>query len=445
MRKKLTWTVLLTVFFFKVLGIEFTQAWAEITQDREKELAMETQVLLEEKKAGVEEAASEDQEALREELQEIQKSLLRFPKKDRFRFGGDFTYTYDTNASRRPVQQEEGDSLFTLQPFGQIDVGGRKTKLNFEFRQGRDYNAKRPENDIFFLEMRDRFARKFAKKISVSLNDRLRRQSQRVTEIDTKRVQWDYSNQATVTYQLSRKMVVNLGSSYTRQEFPHENFDQNGTYTYQLDPSVAFDVTPKTRVTLGYRWGITRDKTQGADNTTHEARLNYSGRITGKSSLTADVSLSAQDPHSGGASEVNSITENVGYIWQITPKTSIRTLYAHSNQLTETETVTDTIPVKNRTFTRTDTLSFSVRFRAHRKITTEFSFDGQHTRTKTKNGATPKDLTRQIVYPFQVALDLDLTKWAKMRLTYTFRYQRADEEPSENRAHTWFVSTNILV
>lgn len=411
----------------------------------ERESAMVTQLLLEEKKSALKAAAtSEEEKAAREELERLEKELLHFPKRDRFSFGGDFDLTYDNNVNRNSIHHEKGDTLFNINPFVNLDLGGKKTNLRAEYRWQRKYNAKVSEGrDTTVQELTVRSGRKIGKRTTLSLNDRLTRESLRIQGIDDgNKIRWDNSHRASLNYELNRKLSFNFDADYANRYFSHENFDQDGDWQFSLEPSVSFQMRPKTRFNFAYSWRTTQIKTKASDATTHLLRVGYFGKITGKSSLQADFSQSFQDPDSAQASSSNQTTSSLGYIWKMTPKTSLRVLYSNTFTLTLSDSVSGVNLSKTESRSRTNALSLSVRFRPYRKLSTEFSFDGSHTHTKTKKTATANARTGVFTFPFQLAADYELAKWLRLRFSYTFQYQYGNEKSDENRAHTWFVGTN---
>ncbi len=478
--RRILWAVFATAFFLNLTGIKIREAQSAIEKETEQEKearirrekltqlenlarpgspsakteksaeeiegkqAMTAELLLEEKEGAQEGTMSEEERAAREELKRLKKELLRFPKRDRFSFGGDFNYTYDSNVNRNLIHHEKDNSLFELSPYMSFDFGGRKTDMRAEYRWNRKYNDQFPEGkDTAFQEISLRSGRKIGKRTTLSLNDRIGRESFRVQGIDDgKEIRWDNSHRASLNYQLNRKLSFNLNADYARRDFPHENFDQTGDWQFSLEPSASYLLTPKSRFDFGYSWRITEDKTKTSDSTTHLFRISYFGKITGKSSLQADFSQSFQDPDTANASSSNQTASSLGYIWQVTPKTSLRLLYSNTFTLTLSDSISGASLLKTEGRSRVNALSASLRFRLNRKLSTEFSFDGTHTHTKTKTTGAANVRTGVYTFPFQVAADYQLAKWFRLRLAYTFHYQYGNEKTDENRAHTWLVGTS---
>ena len=406
------------------------------------------------KKEEVNEVLIEQQSDMKQELKEIEKELLQFPKKDRIRMGGDFDFTYEDNVGRLPVHHDEGETIFKLSPFAQLDLSGQRTELRLEYRTRHTYNVKRseiPGNDSFIQEGTVRVGRKILPHTLFSLNERLGRTSTRTAGHDNKKIQWDQSHRAALNYEMSKKFSISLDGSHSRTDFPNESFDENYTRSWTLNPGLFFQMTPKTRLSGNYALTYSRAQTKTSDNTKHEFRVGYFGQLTTKSSASLDVSLSHQVPDSADASRSNQIVWSGGYIWQATPKTSFRLLYSTTLSRATTDSLDTDGPLmftKTRTDTHSDSLSFSTRWRIHRKITTDFSFDGAHSRNKTNvvEGDSATTKTRQWTLPFQVGLDVELVRWVRLRFTYTFRYRLGDERKTDEfRAHTFFGSANIAV
>ncbi len=438
-----------TAFFFGLLILSFLVSGTSSVQAlEERELkAMEAEILAQQKKLTGGKISTSDDEDVRKEVETLQKELLLTPKRRRIRLGGDFDMTYDTNADREALgaDREEGDSFFHLNPIVQFDLSGKRTDLRTELHAGHTYSVKRPEIDTSNIEGTVRFGRKF-NRLTFSLNDRLNRDAIRVQGMDDKRIRWDTSHRSSLNYELGKKFSFNLENDYSRQDFPHENFDQDSTYTFRLDPNFFYQVTPKTRLSAGYRWGFSRIRQKTTDNATHEFRVGYFGKLTPKSSISGDIGVNIQTPEAAEATRSRQLQWNVGYIWQATPKTSLRVLYSNSIQRSIVDalgTAGTNELIKTTTHTLSDTLSVSFRFRMNRKISTQFSFDGSHSKIRTSTDDDPLARTRTFTFPFQVAIDYDLAKWIRLRFTYTFRYQLGNEALDDHRAHTWFVGSNL--
>jgi len=412
----------------------------------ERERAMNAYVLLAEKKREAQLSPSVSSPETVKELKGYQKELLRFPQKDRFKFGQDTHYTYDTNISRLQIQREEGDSVFKINPFAQVNLSGQKTDLRFEYRWDRVYNAKIPASDTFNQEGTVRFARKILPKTDLSLNSRLNRSSVRSAGNDNKKIGWDNAHRTTFNYEYNPKLNLNFETNYLRTDFPDEKFDETSNYSFYLDPNFSLKLTSKSKMTLGYRWNFTRIPTESSDATTHEFRTGYSGRLTPKSTVSADFVYSLEDPDSAQASRSDQVRSSLGYVWQATKKTSLRTLYSNSFKHSLSDSVSGSNLLKKTTRTASDTLSFSVRVKLHRKLSTEFSFNGSHSRTKTRETGADNTRSRTFTFPFQLAFDIDLAKWFRLRLAYTYRHRIGNEHKTDqHRAHTWFVGCNVAV
>jgi len=411
---------------------------------QERGEAMDALVAVQEKKRSISETAGEGG-LLVEELKRYEKELLRFPKKDRLRFGHDADYTYDTNSQRLRVHNEEGNSTFRINPFVEYDLSGQKTDLKFEYRWNRQYNNNTPGSDTFSQEGNIRFARKVLPKTNLSINERLTRSSVRSSGKDNKKVSWDNASRATINYDLNPKIQINLEANYTRLFFVNEDFDETGTREFQLDPNVVLQLTPKTRVTLGYRWSLPRVHTEATDTVNHEFRISYSGKITPKSTLSADVSFTQKDPNSAQVGSSDKIASSLGYLWQATPKTSLRFLYSNSMELAVSDSISSGNLLKSEVRTTSDSWSLSIRWRPYRKVNTEFSFAPSHSHSKTKKTGDANTRSRSFTFPFQLGFDVDLTRWLRLRLTYTYRHKIGNEpKTDENRAHTWFVGSNVV-
>lgn len=444
------WAVLMTALFLEVTALGFLGRLhaeeAKNSQDAkgDQNSISETNLLLNEKIMGLEEKSAEGMLS-KEERENYRKELLRRPKRDRLRFGGDFDITYDTNVVRRVIRSEKEDTTFGIKPFGELDLSTKRIDLRTEFRWNGSYRAKVSEGtDSMSWEIAVRSGKKIGRRINLSMNNRLTRSGQRDTSIDDgKKITFDNSHQAALNYELNRKITFNFDSTLSRTDFPHENFDQDGTYQLQLSPNMSLQLTRKTKVTLGYRWTYSRTKVKTSDSRTDEFRLGYSGKITGKSTLSVDLTQSFQHPDSARATTQEQTSTSVGYVWQATPKTSLRLQYSNTLGLSISDSVSGQNLLKSWTRSQSDTWSTSIRFKLNRKISTEFSSNISHSHSKTVQTGADNTRSRIWTFPFQTAVDVSLAKWVRLRFTYTFRHQIGNEESNENRSHTWFVGTNI--
>jgi len=445
--------VLVTAFFLNqgpdsvvLAGVDPGERYRE-----EREKAMETEIAVAEGKRLGERVTPPLPEVAPEEIKRLKKELLRLPKKRRFRFGGDFDMTYDSNPSNvAAIHHEEGDTTFNLNPSAEVNLSGRRTDLRFEFRESNRYNVKRgrtPGNDTVTQEGRIRFGRKILKKVTLSLNDRLSRASSRVEGIDDgKKITWVNSHRTALSYDYHPKLTLNFEVNYSRTDFPHENFDETTTDSLELDPNLIFKPTKKTQITMSYRKGLARIHTESSNANTHIFRIGYSGKLSAKSSLSADFSWTLQDPNSAQASDSKQYLTNLGYIWQATRKTSIRLSYSNSFQRSLSDSISGGALLKSTTLTSSDTWGLSTRLRPHRKINTEFSFNPSHSHTNTKKTGSDNARSRTFTFPFQMAIDYNLARWVRLRFSYTYRHRIGNERKSdEARSHTWLVSTNVAL
>ena len=458
-RRRNEWrgAVLVTAFFLgtftsPVAGAEGDPAKeidTEKTGDQERMKAMEAALMLqagETKETGTEAGSSQvQQEVPVEDLKRYQKELLHRPKKRRIHVGYDTDMTYINNRSGAPIHYEKGNTAFRINPSISLDLGKKKTDMKLEYRWNRLYNDKTPESDNFSQELSFRAGRKIFRKITLSLNDRLSRSSVRVAGFDDKKINFDNSHRQALSYDFNSKLTLNFETNYTSTVFPNENWDDQGTFDFQMSPNLAFQLTRKTRLTAGYQNSRPQSHPKTSDVTNHVFRMGYSGKITPKSSLSADFSWTIQDPTSATASNAKKYSTSASYLWQMTSKTSLRFSYSNSYSHSISDSVSGSALFKTVSYSNSDSWGSNVRFRLHRKINAELSFNPSHSHSTTKKTGNANTHSRSFTFPFQVGLDLDLRKGFRVRLTYTYQHKIGDEmKTDENRTHTWFVGTNLL-
>ena len=439
-RRLLVRAVFIAALFVKCVGTG--NVWAEAGGGAKAEVQPKKSGESKEVKA-----AAEERE-VHKELESLKKNLLRHPKKKRLSLSWDSTMTYNDNVANKPIhKKEKGDTTFNLNPTMGYDLSGRKTDLRFEYRGGRTYNVKRPEGDSFNMEWNLRFGRKIFKKVTLSLNDRLTRQSVPTTQADTRKVSWANSHQAGLNYEFNRKLSFNLQATNSRTDFPHETFDQDASFSQDLSPDIVFQPTPKTRLTTGYTWGITRGKKETGDNTKHNFKLGYSGRLTRKSSLSANLGYNIQTPDSADGGGSYSLSTSVGDVWQVTPKLSHKINYSHTRGLSTSNAAVGSTFSFTKSLSVSDGLTLSSSFRLNRKISTELSSDLSHSRSKARTisagQVTSKTLSRTFTLPLQISLNYKLADWISLRISYTHRHQLGNERKTQEfRSNTWVFSTN---
>lgn len=393
-----------------------------------------------------EQGTFEEETQLRQELERLQKELLTFPKKRHYRVGWDSEMTYDANRDAGRIgdtPKSKGETTFRIKPFGSYDLSGRKTDVRLEYGWSRIYGVKIETSDLMNQDLSLRMGRKIFKKTSLSLNDRFALKGQRSTSIgQVKRLTWDQSHRAGLTYEVTPKIQMVLESDYSRTDHPHEEFDQDTTYTYAWSPTAFFQVTPKSRFSAAYRMSFSRTPPETGDATTHQIRGSYAFKVTPKSSASVDLGYSIQNPDSAAASTSDSTVVSLGYLWQITPKTGFRMNY--SRTFTDSTADSVTTLIQTGTDSRSDSLGLAFGFRPHRKASTELSFNGSHSRTKTAGGDATGTKTRSWTYPFQISTNLSLAQWVSLTISYTYTHQITDErELQEVRDHALVVTSNI--
>ena len=459
-RRRNEWVGAVVAAAFFLRGFYFPIAWAEEeiakeidpekARGQERMKAMEAALLLQEGKAkkGTTERVPSPvpQEVPGENLKRYGKELLHRPKKRRIQFGYDTDMTYLTNRSGAAIHYEKGNTGFRMTPSVFLDLGKKKTDIKLEYRWNRLYNNKTPESDNFGQELSLRTGRKIFRKTTLSFNDQLTRNSVRVAGHDNKKISFANSYRQSLSYPFNPKLSLNFETSHTSTVFTDENFDEQGSLDFQIDPNISFQMTPKTQLTAGYRLSNSRSHTESSDATNHIFRFGYSGKITPKSSVSADFSWTIQDPVSAQASNAKKYSASASYLWQLTPKTGLRMSYSNSFSHSISDSVSVPALFKTVSYNNSDSWSLGVRFRVHRKINMELSFNPSHSHSTTKKTGDANTHSRTFTFPFQAGFDLELWKGIRLRLAYTYQHKIGNEmKTDENRTHTWFAGTNVAL
>jgi|GEM_PF-1114701 len=388
--------------------------------------------------------STEQQQDHDKELESLKKELLRLPNRDRFKLGLDGQYTFDSNILRAPPRQSNSESSFDTNGFTLFDFGGKKTDLRFEVRSGKQWNIQFPKSDFWTVEERIRYRRKYFKKITHSAQSRIARHSSKTVEIDEKKIRWDSQQNSVFNYAFSRKFSTNLELDANKRLYTTEPFDQDSQWQATASPSFFWHITPKSRVSLGYRFGASRIRTKTGDTNTHEVSLAYFGKVTRKSSVSFDGSFSHQTPRSEDTGTVNTYKIGLGYIWQMTPKTQVVVQAIRSIQNTSSNQVgeTDTATKSDQSFTN-DSFNVSLNSRLTRKLTAIVGTGVAHVKNDVGQGGDENLESRQITFPTVFTANYDISKWLQMRVQYTFAFRTGNEKADTYRTHALMSGVNM--
>lgn len=381
------------------------------------------------------------------ELDVLKESLLQMPKRDRIKIGIDGKHTYNSNVNRAVPRQEKGDSVFDLSSFVEFDIGGKKTDLRFELNGAKEWNIKFSESDFWKVEERIRYRRKYFRKLNHSFQSAISRHSSRTIEIDSKKIRYDSNQNTVLNYAFSRKFSMNLDLNAQKRLFTTEPFDQDSNWGFGASPSLFWNVTPKSRFSLGYTFGVNRIRTKTGDTNSQEVRLNYFGSVTRKSSLSFDMSFSHQTPRSEDTATVNTYKIGAGYIWQMTPKTQVTLQAIRSLQNSTSNSVVgpdENATVKTDSYFLNDSINVSVNSRLNRKLNAVFTTGLSHFRNRVSKTGDKDTQTRQWTFPTNVTLSYLIKSWMTLRLSYSFAYRTGNEKNETYRDHILTSSVNMV-
>ncbi len=377
----------------------------------------------------------------KQQIEDLRKKLLGVQKKDRWRFGIDGDHSYTSNANGAVPRQEKGDHQWNATGNTQFNFGGKKTDMGLELRGTKNWNLINSTNDTWQVEERLRSRRKFFKKTNVSANSRIARNNSKTLEIDTNKIRWDAANQMSTNYAFSPKLAINLDLANQKRLFLQEAFDQDSGWQATANPSAFWNVTPKSRISLGYGQGVNRNRLKVGNSNSKDFKLGYFGQVTRKSSASVDLSLSRQNSYKAD-SIATTMTFGTGYIWQVTPKTqtSVQLTRGFSNTTSESVTgdTSDTAVVtKTDNYAVNDNLALSLNYRMTSRITVSNSMGVSHTRTETFTTDQEDAETRIFTFPVTAGFALNLTSWLSMNFRYNFSFKTGDEKTDTSRVHTW--------
>jgi hypothetical protein len=262
-----------------------------------------------------------------------------------------------------------------------------------------------------------------------------------------KKIRYDSNQNSIFNYAFSRKLSMNLELDSTKRLFTTEAFDQDSQWGVLAAPSAFWNLTPKSRISLGYRLGADRIRSKTGDSNDHQVSLGYFGAVTRKSSISFDLAYSHQTPRSRDTEISDTFKLGTGYIWQWTPKTQILVQAIRSLQNSSSDLISGSaeegVTVKTDSHFINDQINLSASSRINRKLTTVASLGISHLQNKVAKAGDEDIETRQWTFPTSISLNYMLKKWMQLRFRYTFAYRTGNEDPDRYRAHTFVSGVNM--
>lgn len=449
------------LLFFTLLEINPSKSWAVVGQAEkysefqqedlekfQKNIASE-ETNLQMNKSFVQASGRQDEE-LDRSIRELQSQLLQTPERRKVRFEGNGKYQYDSNVIRAVPRQEKDDSQMDTDGTALFDFSGKRTDLRWELNGGKHWSVEFPEGDFWTAEERLRYRRRYFKKLQHSAQSRIARNSSKTVEINADKIRWDSVQISSMNYPITKKLSFNNEMNSTIRYFNQEAFDQDSSWEVAMAPSAFWNFTPKTRGSLGYRFGSNRIRTKSGNSDSHELHMGYFGKITQKSSASLDLSFSHQVPRSRDTATVNTVTTGVGYIWQMSGKTQLTVQLIRSQQnstsdLVEGDVDGDGTTVKTDNYFTNNSLSLSLNSRLSTRLTTGLTFNGSHVNTRVLKDGSKDSETTQFMFPFTWNATVFIKRWIALTMSYTFTYRTGYEKADRFRDHLLQTSVRIAV
>lgn len=389
----------------------------------------------------------EQVEAYNLEIEELKRQILNVPKPDRFTFEllSDAQYLSNSNGAR--PTEEKDDTVFDVGPTFLTDLSGKKTDLRFELNGGKQWNVEFPEKDFWKAEERLRYRRNYFKKITVAANSRIARTSNKTVEIDDNKIRWDSTQNNTLNYAFSKKLSLNMDTTLSKRLFMQEAFDQDSGWEATFAPSAFWNIRPKSRLSLGYSFGVSRNWTKSSDANSQNINLGYFGQVTRKSSASLNVAYSRQNSYK--TNEISrTYTVGVGYIWQATAKSQLTAQVIRSLQNTTSDLVSGTaedgVVTRKDSYFTNDSISVSLNTRLTRKINIGLTQNISWTRTKTTGDEDADARTQQQSFPTTATLTYLIARWITFNLNYSFNVRTGDEKGDNQKAHTTIGTLRMI-
>lgn len=433
---------------FKEQELKDFQQKLTAEEERAQEVeAEETLKKMDKLGAAAKTAEAQGESLSKAEIEELRKKLLNVQKKDRWRFGFDGNHSYNSNNNGATPQHEKGDSQFNATANTEFNFGGKKTDMGLEVRGTKNWNLIASTNDTWQGEERLRSRRKFFKKTNVTANSRIARNSSKTLEIESNKIRWDANNQMSTNFAFSKKLSGNLDLATAKRVFLQEAFDQDSGWQANGNPSAFWNLTPKSRVSLGYGEGVSRNRLKAGNSDSQDFRVGYFGQVTRKSSASIDIGVSKQDSFKA-SSRSTSVTLGSGYIWQTTPKvqTSVQVTRGFSNTTSESVgggSEDTAVVTKSDNYSVNDNFALSLNYRMASKISLSLSGGVSDSKTKgfTDGGLT--SVTHVMTFPSSFGVNMSLTNWLTTSVTYSFSYKVGNEKTDFSRVHTIASSMGI--
>lgn len=383
------------------------------------------------------------------ELKELQKELLQVPKRDRWRGGFDGQYKFDSNVKRAGPGYEKSDSIFDELSFSEFDLSGKKTDLRFELRGARQWNIKFSEKDYWYVEEALRYRKKYFKKITHSQQSRIARHSSKTIEMNANKIRYDSNQIMAMNFQMTRRFSTNMEVSHIKRFFTQKAFRNDSDWQFGLHPAAFWLITPKSRIQAGYRFGADRIRTKAGNANSHEIHAGYFGRVTKKSSVSLDLSVSHQSPRCQETPIVNIFTVGVGSIYQLSSKTQLTAQFIRSLQNTSSNLVSgkvdskDSVVSKSTEFFTNDSLSLTLNSRLTRKLSANLTLNASIMGTQVEKGGDKDNNNTQFSFPSTLEVSYFLHRWIRLAVAYTFSYRTGRLKPDTYREHLWNAKMQV--
>lgn len=411
---------------------------------------------LEEKKASTQ---TEDQkEEIQKELSQLRAQLLHIPKPKRFGFEASGQYQYISNNTRATPGHDKCDDTYTIDSTFRVDLSGRKTDLRFELNGGKLWSIHFPLNDMYRVETRLRYRRKYFKRVQHSANLRIARTNNKAVELNSNRVRWDAELQQSVNWAFSRKLSINLDNDYQRRMYLQQAFSKDSGWQFTTSPSAFWNFTPKSRISVGGNMGVSRNLRKENDANSYNANAGYFGKITKKSSASLNFAYSRQVPQKQD-STTNTYTIGVGYAWQMTGKSQLAVQAIRQLQNTVSTLVSGGVDngtgqtIRTTTWFTNDSISLTLNSRLTRKInvvaTSNWSWTRTHMSQEQKTaadaaGTNPE--TYQMTFPQSVNITYLVARWMTLTAGYQFEFRDGSKHKTDQyHNNTWTAAARLVV
>ncbi len=229
----------------------------------------------------------------------------------------------------------------------------------------------------------------------------------------------NFATSVSAESELSQKTAVAASLSFTRDNYKRDGYSDSDSITFPLD--FLYKWTPKTALSIGYRYRDTQVQKIGQDSTDHFFNVGARGEFSPK--LTGRFAIGLNRRQFGSGGDANQLGLEAKFAYELTPKTSLE--FGGSNDF---GTSPQGQQLKNKTVNAMVTA----------KLTPEWSVNtGLSWRTIDYGARTDDYWEGQVGTTFVISTNI------RMMGSYAYRNYSSDVRFNEFRNNVFTVAANF--